>query len=177
MVTIGGSVSGEGNVVSATGDGGSALVGRAIEIRNSDGIAIAGNRVGTNAAGTAALGNADEGIYIDSSRDVRIGGPGDDDGNLVSGNGGVGIWVDSSYRVDIEENIVGTSQDGNQPLPNQDHGTRIRISTDVAVTGNLVSSNDGHEFTFNTTGLNSARSSGMSRTEGTDISMRMSDPE
>ena len=49
---------------------------------------VEGNLIGTNAAGTAAVGNGDSGVLIDGgSANNTIGGTAIGAGNMISGNG------------------------------------------------------------------------------------------
>ncbi len=126
---IGGSATGEGNVVSANGFMG-------ILAFSVDTSRITGNIVGLDAAGTSILGNGFEGIALLDSSDVTVAS------NVASGNG-VGI-VDSVGTTNIIElNRVGTTPDGSAALGNL--GTGIEIAaTDTIVRSNVVSGNDGH---------------------------------
>jgi hypothetical protein len=81
--TIGGSVTGAGNVISAN-NGGIWLGGT-----GTDNNIITGNFVGTNASGIAGIGNTehDSGIKIcDGAKNNRIGGIGQHERNIISGN-------------------------------------------------------------------------------------------
>ena len=62
-VTIGGTSAGDGNVVSANGNWGVWISGS-----GTTDVVVEGNEIGTNASGTAALGNSDDGVQIDSVR-------------------------------------------------------------------------------------------------------------
>ena len=58
---------------------------------------IVGNFIGTNVAGTAALGNTDDGIAVDSGESAtRSAARPSGAGNVVSGNGGDGVSLDGS---------------------------------------------------------------------------------
>jgi hypothetical protein len=85
---------------------------------------VAGNYIGRlNADGTpAAAGeeNTGEGINIQGD-DTTIGGTGPNDGNVISGNGANGIYVDAS-GVTIQGNVVGLAGNGDTPLANTDDG-------------------------------------------------------
>ncbi|MGA9348307.1 MAG: right-handed parallel beta-helix repeat-containing protein, partial [Anaerolineae bacterium] len=84
---IGGTASGEGNVISGNGS-------RGIYIYASGTVSntISGNYIGTNATGNAALGNQRDGIYIGEPTGGAQGniiGP----GNVIAHNSENGIWV------------------------------------------------------------------------------------
>src|SRR5262249_3232560 len=60
---------------------------------------VQGNLIGTNAAGSAPLANAEAGIYLFQSQNTLIGSNGDDQGdalerNVISGNTTAGITID-----------------------------------------------------------------------------------
>src|SRR5439155_26622086 len=83
--TAGSGVQGSGNVISANFDG-------VVLAPGTTGISVKGNLVGTNATGTAALGNVAAGVRIDHAVSNTIGGIALHAGNVISGNGdGVGI--------------------------------------------------------------------------------------
>ena len=115
---IGGEVPGDGNVISGNdGDG--------IVLNNGgDHTTIIGNRIGTDAAGGQAVGNAKNGIQFDAGVEVAIGGNFAGAGNLISGNGLAGIFsADGSSKV--LGNRIGTNRDGTAALGNQ-VGIRVR---------------------------------------------------
>jgi len=92
---------------------------RAIVIYESNDTKIYGNYIGTNLAGTAAVPNG-IGIHNSLTFDSIIGAAGL--GNLVSGNSGDGIAVDSASRTRIHSNLIGVAADGTTPLPNGGDG-------------------------------------------------------
>ena len=88
----------------------------------SNGNTIQGNFIGTNGAGTAALGNGGTGIGVYADNNV-IGGPGA--GNLISGNGTHGLNINSSPHNGnnlVQGNKIGTDITGTNPIPNMGHG-------------------------------------------------------
>ncbi len=89
---------------------------------------IAGNLIGTDAAGTADLGNAQSGVLTDAL-DVRIGGTTAAARNVISGNGDAGITLDGSDDNIIQGNRIGTKADGTGSLGNED-GIVIRNAAD-----------------------------------------------
>ena len=110
--TIGGSVPGAGNVVSGNGQ-----AGGIVAYGNSSDTLIQGNYVGTNAAGTAALGgNIECGILLTSGSNT-VGGTSAGARNVISGNGGgCGLGVGGSTTV--EGNYIGTNAAGTAALGN-----------------------------------------------------------
>ena len=82
---------------------------------------ITGNYIGTNAAGTAAVGNTNAGIEVLDADDNLIAN------NLVSGNAFEGIRVgqsgDSADRNTVQGNIVGTDPTLTADLGNGGYGS------------------------------------------------------
>jgi parallel beta-helix repeat protein len=72
---------------------------------NSPEIAPTGNRIGTNAAGTAALGNSGNGVSI-TNVTTNIGGANPADGNIIAHNGAKGIVIFSGTGNLIESNAI-----------------------------------------------------------------------
>ena len=108
------------------------------------GSVIAGNYVGTNVAGSAALANnrdaagAEAGIELFAGG-VTVGGTAPADRNLVSGNNvgfsrGIELW-DSSGNT-IQGNYVGTNAAGTLPLGNAGAG--------IALDGTVVGGSDNN---------------------------------
>ncbi|HUP66304.1 MAG TPA: Ig-like domain-containing protein, partial [Thermoanaerobaculia bacterium] len=86
------------------------------------GLYVESSYIGTNASGTAAVPNLGNGISLLDFNDFAQIGYGDD-GNLISGNGGAGIYLGpNSYGADLESNRIGTSTDGLSPIPNEGGG-------------------------------------------------------
>lgn len=126
---IGGQTRALGNLISANGDAGIYLLGF-----GAAGNQILGNRIGTDVTGTVGLGNALEGVYLQSARSNQIGGPTPDSGNLVSANHTRGIFLaDASWNV-IQANLIGLDANGISPLGNTYHG----IECEVGATNNLI---------------------------------------
>jgi hypothetical protein len=108
--TIGGTAAGAGNVVGGNQSG--FYFGDITAMGN----AILGNFIGTNATGTAAVGNV-TGIYLDSAS-TTVGGTTAGARNLISGNSWAGLWIAGANGVIVQGNYVGTAADGTSPLPN-----------------------------------------------------------
>ena len=120
-VTVGGATAGARNIISGN-------VGAGVSIdAASSGNTIAGNYIGTNAAGTAALRNGTNGVEINDSANNTIGGvntnPGGTlagAGNLISGNTDDGILVTGTAATgnSITGNFVGTDVTGTTAIAN-----------------------------------------------------------
>ncbi len=114
---------GEGNVISGHGFGN---VGIRIAGDDTDNNLIQGNRIGTNAAGTAALANH-HGIVNEDADGTVIGGDSAAGlGNLVSGNSFHGVYLSvSTTNVSVQGNLIGTNASGDTALGNGFDGVRI----------------------------------------------------
>jgi hypothetical protein len=145
--TIGGDAAGDGNVISGNQNDGVVISGQ-----GTDQNVVAGNFIGTDASGTAPLGNAYQGLDIDSgASDNTIGGQVGAGGNVISGNDNCGIYVvDSGTSGNlITGNLVGTDVTGTQPLGNAYQGMYFGSGTSdntiggvTAGLGNVISAND-----------------------------------
>jgi parallel beta-helix repeat protein len=111
-----------GNVISGNGAHG-------IEVQDSGGHTIIGNLIGTNASGTAALGNGGDGIYLYSGSHVVIGGAVASDRNVISGNAqnGIETWGSGCGlgRNAIKGNLIGVDIGGATILGNGLDGIRV----------------------------------------------------
>src|SRR5207245_8386253 len=88
--TVGGTASGAGNLISDNGHPGNS--GVIVYGSGAFGNVIQGNYVGTNAAGSAALGNGYDGITV-YAPSTTVGGTAPGAGNLLSGNGNHGADI------------------------------------------------------------------------------------
>ena len=130
---------------------------------------IAGNYLGTNAAGTFASGYVDNGqaVYIDQGASFNsIGEPTLAGRNVIAGNGNNAIrtWHDLSDHNLIQNNLIGLTRSG-QPLRNGAHGIDINAGSSYNVIGgsgplerNVISANfgEGIEFSHGTMTLSNA---------------------
>ena len=125
--------------------------------------------VGTDAAGAAAAGNGGAGVIV---MDVVNVGGGFFEGNVISGNGFVGVWAtytrdEGGGRADIAGNRIGTDATGARAVPNAREGVLIDVFN-ASVRSNLISGNgasgvrlngdytDGAVIEFNNVGTNAA---------------------
>jgi len=119
-MTIGGAAANAGNLVSGNTDTGIFIVGFGVLTGTTT---VQGNFIGTNATGTAALSNANIGIEVNETSGqtmgpVLIGGTAVGAGNLISGNGQVGIFTVDGVAVSILGNLVGTNVSGSGAVGN-----------------------------------------------------------
>jgi CSLREA domain-containing protein len=136
----------ETNIISGNGLGmnGNAGIGIA-----GDNNVIAGNYIGTNATGTASLGNLQDGITIvKSSSGNRIGTDGDGtvdylEGNLISGNGRIGIWLLGSGFNTVAGNKIGTDISGTAAIPNMHGGSGLygAVYLSAGASANIIGTN------------------------------------
>jgi hypothetical protein len=132
--TIGGATSapgsGPGNVISGNSQAGILIV-------NPGGVQtyarynmVLGNLVGTNAAGTAGLGNGSDGIEIENASDNQIGGASAADRNVISRNAGNGVLIvqyPNLFAADnqVSGNEIGTDATGTAGLGNLGSGVEL----------------------------------------------------
>jgi len=143
--TVGGTTAGERNVIAGSNYDG-------VEFSSASGNTVIGNYIGTNAAGTVALGVGRIGIYAyGGSNNNILGGSASGMGNVVSGGNQEGICVDASTGTRIQGNYIGTTADGTAGLGNRFAGISIvNASNDTTIggtavgAGNVISGN-GHQ--------------------------------
>ena len=137
--TIGGSNASTRNIISGNaGQAGVLLDGNLVQ-----GNTISGNYIGTNPAGTGAVPNASYGVLLNNGADNNtIGGnlsggqPGTGVGNVISGNGGAGVFITNADANNntIAGNLIGVASDGTTGLGNGDDAIHI----DGANSGNTI---------------------------------------
>jgi uncharacterized repeat protein (TIGR01451 family) len=120
-----------------------------IEVRQSaTNTIIRSNHIGTNAAGTVAIGNASTGILLYGVDSSVIGGTDSGDGNLISGNSGGGINIRRSSSCVVQGNRIGTEATGKNAMLNGAAGihvwstTGVSIGGDSAAAGNIIAGSD-----------------------------------
>ena len=122
---------------------GNSLVG---VINNAGGsITITGNYIGTNASGTAAIPNGQNGILLSDIANSTIGGTTDQARNLVSGNVGSGILMmtsttggNAASANTIAGNYIGTDVTGATAIPNGGSGVQFTTSAGGTNVNNVV---------------------------------------
>jgi titin len=144
-VRIGGTASGQGNVISAN-----VLAGVAIQGALVSGNVVQGNRIGTDLAGAADLGNGLHGVLISGGAKLNvIGGTVSGVVNVISGNDGcgVGIFDVGTTGNKVQGNLIGTTATGANALPNSLDGVMLERATGntiggaTAIARNVISAN------------------------------------
>jgi hypothetical protein len=143
--TIGGTTSGARNVISGNQTDGIVINGSGAKNNT-----ILGNYIGTNAAGTAKLGNGNYGVEI-SQPNNTVGGSASGSRNVISGNkySGVVLWLSSGGSCSVKGNYIGTDYTGMVDLGNSWRGIDISNGSSNNVIGgstsaerNVIAGND-----------------------------------
>ena len=161
--TIGDTAAGAGNLISGNSDDGILIDGA-----GTSGNVVAGNKIGTDIAGTVALPNGtamlhdvdsglSEGVDIASgATDNTIGGTTAGAGNLISGNDDDGVDIRGLGTMGnlVAGNLIGTDFTGTLALPNgstADHGAEgAGIEVFDYASGNTIGgANDGNVISGN----------------------------
>ncbi|HEV2799104.1 MAG TPA: carboxypeptidase regulatory-like domain-containing protein, partial [Pyrinomonadaceae bacterium] len=114
--TVGGTAAGAGNVIS--GNSGTGVQIGVFGSGPGGGITVQGNLIGTNAAGTAALGNGGYGVSVDNTPNNQIGGTAAGARNVISGNTFVNVYIIGANAAGntVAGNYVGTNAAGTSGL-------------------------------------------------------------
>ncbi|HZI87169.1 MAG TPA: carboxypeptidase regulatory-like domain-containing protein, partial [Pyrinomonadaceae bacterium] len=143
---IGGTVAAARNLLSGNG-----RAGIAMSALSSTGNVVQGNFIGTNAAGTADLGNTTNGVF-QSQASSTIGGTVAGARNIISGNSNPGIVFNGSSGNLVEGNFIGTDVTGTIGFGVSQGGVQVISGADNTFGGattearNIVSGNGGHGF-------------------------------
>lgn len=144
---IGSSVSGLGNVVS-----GNLQYGIHVVNQGAARTIITGNIIGPTGYGDEIVSNQLGGIYVENCGATEIGGTDSGSRNIISGNGGSGIYLTGAYTsgTTIKNNFIGTDITGTTALPNY-NGISVRNGATATTIGgatiqerNVISGNTRH---------------------------------
>jgi titin len=140
---------------------------------------VQGNFIGVTAAGTKALGNVNNGVYILTAPGNVIGGTLPGAGNLISGNGISGIYLYNAGTTGnvIQGNLIGTDVTGTVAVSNRLDGVTINNAAGNTVGGtdpgaqNVISGNVDRGLLI----LNSGASNNLVQGNfiGTDVTGRL----
>lgn len=169
---IGGSQPGQGNVISgSTANPNSA--GIFVFGQGATGNTIQGNRIGTNATGTAAIPNT-YGIEIDfSCFNTQIGGTTAGAANVISGNQNDDILLGgTSHNATIQGNLIGLNAAGTAPLSNNTYGIESEDSAVNTIGGTVAGARNvvsGHQHGIYLNGVHGPLNVLQGNYVGTDI--------
>jgi hypothetical protein len=144
-MVVGGTGPNDGNVIAGSGFHGLILDG------GSNNTVVQGNRIGTNANGTAPLGNADSGILVINTDDLIIGGNTPGARNILSGSQTeFGVFLINTNNSTVQGNYIGTDITGTIAMPNDGGGIQLegnclgnRIGGSGAGEGNIIAHSPG----------------------------------
>lgn len=126
------------NVICASGNTAPVVFGFGLHIINSNGHIITGNKVGVNAAGTAAVANNYIGLRAENCNNLVIGGAAAGQGNTLSGNGEEGALLINCGNPSIKGNFIGTNSTGAAAIANGRSGLHIQGATTPAIGGTVA---------------------------------------
>ncbi|HEU5088085.1 MAG TPA: right-handed parallel beta-helix repeat-containing protein, partial [Roseiflexaceae bacterium] len=144
-----------GNGSATTGVTSNIIIGVAVDsdLYVTDNTTVAGNLIGTNPSGTAAIGggNPQSGVRVAfRANNTLIGGSNVAARNIISGNNNAnvipnrsGVYVDSTNQSGtvIRGNYIGTNAAGSAAIPNYYGVSIVDGANNVVVDGNLISGN------------------------------------
>jgi CSLREA domain-containing protein len=143
---------------------------------------IKGCYIGTNAAGTAALGNTAHGVAILNGGATTVGGTAAGDANLISGNGGDGVHIEeTSAGLDadanaVQGNLIGLGSGGGA-LPNAGNGVYVfgdfnLVGGENAGEGNRIANSGSDGVEIFSGASNAVRGNSISSNAGLGIELR-----
>ena len=94
----------------------------------TNGNAVQGNLIGTNASGNVGLFSSSFGINIKGGSNNTLGGATAAARNVISGNNGDGVWIFGPGTGNlVQGNSIGTDVTGTAPLPNKGRGVHLGV--------------------------------------------------
>jgi len=101
--------------------------GHGIVLATNGGNFIESSYIGTDITGSLDRGKGQHGVFISESSNNVIGGSGPGEGNVISGNGSMGVRISGSGSTGnrIEGNLIGTDRSGTVKLGNSDRGVDL----------------------------------------------------
>ncbi|HEX8219094.1 MAG TPA: S-layer homology domain-containing protein, partial [Chloroflexia bacterium] len=164
---IGGTTPELRNLISGNGDSGIDIRSQQYNQFASNNV-IQGNYIGTDATGTAAVGNQFAGVNLTSwTSGTLLGGPEVGARNLISGNPYYGIVMFNANGSKIQNNYIGTNASGTGPLGNgitaihmsdsytNTIGGAVGLGNLIAYNGNGIEIDSGEGNVINTNSIHS----------------------
>jgi hypothetical protein len=116
-------------------------------VSNENSLIAVGNYIGLRADGITPKRNSNAGIVISNTSNNIIGGESVAERNVISGNGGDGIYLFSVNSSFIQGNFIGTNSAGTQDIGNSGSGIYLDLSYFITIGGlettqrNVISGN------------------------------------
>lgn len=158
---VGGTTPDQRNLISGNNDDG-VNIGGQTSAQAVDNL-VQGNYIGTNWAGTAALGNHDDGVKVEIADGTIIGGTNAGARNVIAASTHHGIILKGAGTINslVQGNYIGTNASGTAALGNGQAGVQIEDSANnslvggtVAGAGNVISGNQYGVFVASTSATN-----------------------
>jgi hypothetical protein len=98
-----------GNVISGINDNGVAIVGMGTQLNR-----VVDNYIGLGKDGVLQVANGNIGVLIDQAKNNTIGGTGEGEGNVISGNSRSGVQIQNLTAIQnlVQGNLIGTDASG-----------------------------------------------------------------
>ena len=156
--TVGGSIAGAGNVISANaGDGIEFEGATTVDVNNNEvlqGNYVQGNLIGTDPTGIKSFANLGNGVYLSSgATNNSIGGTDPGEGNLIANNAFDGVHIDPGAPPSTGQS-QGNNTVGNTILSNSGAGVRVNSGIDNLISRNSIFKNGGLGIVLGTAGPN-----------------------
>ncbi len=141
---IGGAATGARNIVSGNHASGIYIFGT-----GSTGNTAQGNYIGTDLSGILVVSNGADGVTVQGAANNTIGGPYANAGNVLSGNGQAGVFLDGPGVTGsvIQGNLIGLGASGTNAVGNRFAGVTMTAATNNLIggaslgAGNVISGN------------------------------------
>ena len=126
---------------------------------NDDNTFIEGCYIGLSMDGSTAIPNGNDGVSINNSSGIQIGGTDFLKRNFISGNSNSGIHIEGSgsFSIEIKTSAIGLNESGMSAVPNvlgievEDNANDILIGSLVPHEGNIISGNNSQGISITNT--------------------------
>ncbi|HEX3557712.1 MAG TPA: FG-GAP-like repeat-containing protein, partial [Pyrinomonadaceae bacterium] len=144
---IGGTNPAQRNIISGNDTFGIEITGA-----GATGNQVKGNYIGTDATGTADLGNGSNGVHIFAAPNNIVGGASVAERNVISGNDGSGVFIGNAGATGniVRGNFIGTDATGASALGNTGNGVVINAASANEIGGTTTGA--GNRIAFNGVG-------------------------
>ncbi len=121
------------NVISGNGNG--------VHVGSATDVQMTNNLIGTDITGKIKKANTGRGVYVSGGTGVAIGDSDINHANIISGNGGAGIYVKNAATT-IAHNFIGLGDDGSA-IGNTLQGIDDESNLTTTIDGNIIAANAG----------------------------------